>query len=102
MILGDSTMYNVTVTRKSEKELLIIVHGEDHAIGNMIVKEALKHPNVTYAAYRIPHPLQDRLEIYLSLKEGFDPVAVFKEVCSNIRRYLLEFRKEVEEKIIET
>jgi len=102
MILGDSTMYNVTVTRKSEKELLIIVHGEDHTIGNMIVKEALKHPNVTYAAYRIPHPLQDRLEIYLSVKEGCDPVAVFKEVCGNLRRYLLEFKKEVEEKIIET
>ena len=94
-------MREVRVVKKTERELLLEIWGEDHTLGNLIAKEALKHPDVTYAAYRIPHPLQDKLEIYITVKEGKDPGQVFIEVCDKIKEYLREFREKVEEKISE-
>ena len=94
-------MYEFRIVRRTDKELLIEMRGEDHTLGNLIAKEALKHPEVTYAAYRIPHPLQDKLELYISVKEGSDPIKVLEDICNRIKEYLEEFRREVEEKISE-
>ena len=94
-------MRDIKVVKKTDKELLLEIWGEDHTLGNLIAKEALNHPEVTYAAYRIPHPLQDKLEIYITVKEGSDPRKVLKEVCVRLKKYLEDFRREVEEKISE-
>lgn len=95
-------MRDLKILKKTDRELLIEIYGEDHTLGNLITKEALNHPSVTYASYNIPHPLQDKLLIYIAVKENSDSLVVFKEICLRIKEYLKEFRKEVEEKIIET
>ncbi|MEM1675217.1 MAG: DNA-directed RNA polymerase subunit L [Desulfurococcaceae archaeon] len=95
-------MRDFKILKRNERELLIEIQGEDHTLGNLIAKEALNHSSVAYASYNIPHPLQDKLLIYISVKEGSDPVVVFKEICFRIKDYLNEFRKEIEGKIVET
>lgn len=95
-------MREIKITKKSDRELLLEIRGEDHTLGNLIAKEALKHTDIEYAAYRIPHPLQDKLEIYIVVKKGRDPKKVLIEVCEQIKKYLQEFNKLVEEKISET
>jgi DNA-directed RNA polymerase subunit L len=94
-------MRDLRVVKKTDRELLLEIWGEDHTLGNMLAKEALRHPDVTYAAYRIPHPLQDKLELYITVKEGSDPGRVLKEVCDKLKEYLDQFYREVEEKISE-
>lgn len=91
----------VKVVKHSDRELILEIYGEDHTLGNMIAKEALKHPAVEYAAYRIPHPLQDKMEFYLVVKEGYDLGQVLVEVCEKLKQYLKEFRDKVEEVLSE-
>jgi len=92
---------DVKIVKRTDRELVLEIYGEDHTLGNMIAKEALNHPGVTYAAYRIPHPLQDLMELYLVVKEGYEPEKVLVEVCNKLKEYLVEFRRKVEETISE-
>ncbi len=87
------------VSRQAENEIVIEITGEDDTLGNLIAKEAMKHPKVVYASYRIPHPLQNRLEIVITVEKGVDIGEVLSEIVTNIKNILADFRKEVESKI---
>ncbi|MCD6301374.1 MAG: DNA-directed RNA polymerase subunit L [Staphylothermus sp.] len=87
------------VLRQAENEIVIEIGGEDDTLGNLIAKEAMKHPKVVYASYRIPHPLQNRLEIVITVEKGVDVGEVLSEIIKNIKDILADFRKEVESKI---
>ncbi len=87
------------VSRQAENEIVIEITGEDDTLGNLIAKEAMKHPKVVYASYRIPHPLQNRLEIVITVEKGVDIGEVLSEIVTNIKNTLADFRKEVESKI---
>lgn len=87
------------VSRQAENEIVIEITGEDDTLGNLIAKEAMKHPKVVYASYRIPHPLQNRLEIVITVEKGVDVGEVLSEIVTNIKNILADFKKEVESKI---
>lgn len=89
----------IKVLSKSKNELLIEVIGEDHTLGNLIAKEAIRHPRVKNAFYRVPHPLKNVVEIYILVEEGADLKSVVEDVCRNIKHSIEEFRKEIEAKI---
>lgn len=42
---------------------------QDHTIGNIIRHQLLRNPNITFAAYRTPHPLDRSVEIHVSSKD---------------------------------
>ncbi len=87
------------VLKQLENEIVIEITGEDDTLGNLIAKEAMKHPKVVYASYRIPHPLQNRLEIVITVEKGVDVGEVLSEIVTNIKNILADFKKEVESKI---
>jgi DNA-directed RNA polymerase subunit L len=87
----------VKVVSKSERELVLEITGEDHTLGNMLMREALKHPSVEYAAYRIPHPLKNIMEFTLVVKEGANLPAVLAEIISSLKNQIAEFKKAIEE-----
>ncbi len=89
----------IKVLRQTRDELVLEIMGEDDTLGNLISKEAMKHPKVLYSTYRIPHPLQNKLELTIKLKEGADPGEVLVEIVENIRKILNEFRREVSKKL---
>ncbi len=96
LLLGDICM-EVKVISKTERELILEITGEDHTLGNMLMKEALKHPNIEYAAYRIPHPLRNIMEFTIIVKEGASLSSVLTEIISKLKSEISEFRKLVEE-----
>jgi DNA-directed RNA polymerase subunit L len=85
------------VLRKTKNEIVLEIYGEDDTLGNMITKEAMRHPDVVYASYGIPHPLQNRLEIIINVREGADVGKTIIDIVENIRKVLREFRERVEE-----
>lgn len=89
----------VKVLSKGKNELLIEVVGEDHTLGNLVAKEAIKHPKVRNAYYRVPHPLRNTIEIYILVEDGADLKSVIEDICRNIKRSIDEFRREIEAKI---
>lgn len=88
---------NIKILSKTNRELILEIDGEDHTLGNMLMKEALKHPLVEYAAYRIPHPLKSSMEFIVVVKEGADLSIVLKDVISNLREQIKEFKNKIEE-----
>lgn len=90
----------VKVISKTDRELVLEIHGEDHTLGNLLAKEALRHPDVEYAAYRIPHPLRNYFEFTLIVKPGADPGNVLKEVVRNIKSQLEELRQLISSKVL--
>ena len=87
----------IRLVSKTNRELVLEIKGEDHTLGNMLMKEALRHPGVEYAAYRIPHPLRDIMEFTIVVKDGYDMSKVLKEVIDRLRAEISEFRAKVEE-----
>jgi DNA-directed RNA polymerase subunit L len=87
----------VRVVSKTDRELVLEIVGEDHTLGNMLMKEALKHPNVEYAAYRIPHPLRNIMEFTIIVKEGASLSNVLAEIISMLKSEVSEFKKLIEE-----
>lgn len=87
---------NVRVVSKSARELVLEIEGEDHTLGNILMKEALKHPGVEYASYRVPHPLRPILEFVIVVKNGEDLGKILKEVIDSLRKQLEEFKLAIE------
>lgn len=87
----------VRVVSRNERELVLEITGEDHTLGNMLMREALKHPSVEFAAYRIPHPLKNIMEFTLVVKEGANLPEVLAEIISKLKNQIAEFKKAIEE-----
>lgn len=87
----------IEVKKVSEKEVLLIVRGEGHTLGNLLAKQAMKHPHIVFASYRIPHPLQDRMEISIVVDENYSIDKALKEVISSIKDILGDLKKKIEE-----
>jgi DNA-directed RNA polymerase subunit L len=88
---------NIKVLSKTSRELVLEIEGEDHTLGNMLMKEALRHPLVEYAAYRTPHPLRSSIEFTIVVREGADLSSVLKDVISNLRSQITEFKSKIED-----
>jgi len=96
VFIGDICV-EVKVISKTDRELVLEIIGEDHTLGNMLMKEALRHPNVEYAAYRIPHPLRNIMEFTIIVKEGVNLPGVLAEIISKLKSEIGEFKKLIEE-----
>lgn len=88
---------DVKIVSKTDRELVLEICGEDHTLGDLLMKEALRHPSVEYAAYRILHPLKNVVEFVFVVKEGADMSTVLKDVIGRLRSGIGEFKRAVEE-----
>lgn len=88
---------NIKVLSKTSRELVLEIEGEDHTLGNMLMKEALRHPLVELATYRTPHPLRSSIEFTIVVREGADLSSVLKDVISNLRNQITEFKSKIED-----
>ena len=87
-------MGKIEVKKLENTELELVVHDEDHTIGNLIVKLAENKPGVTYVAYRIEHPLIPRLIITLMTDGSRSAIEVLKETLYEIKSLSKQFRDE--------
>ncbi|MEM4931830.1 MAG: DNA-directed RNA polymerase subunit L, partial [Desulfurococcaceae archaeon] len=84
------------IISRTDREIKLEITGEDHTLGNLLVKEALVHPDVEYASYRMPHPLKNAIEFTLIVKEKASISKTLNDIITNIQRELEEFRRLVE------
>lgn len=84
------------IISKSEREVKLEIIGEDHTLGNLLVKEALLHPDVEYASYRMPHPLKNMIEFTLVVRENSNVAKTLSDIIRSIQSDLNEFRRLLE------
>ncbi len=90
----------VRILKKEGSLVEFELPGEDHSLPNLIVKLALKRPEVDYAAYNIPHPLVGSPRIVVRVREG-EPLDVVRSIVEEIIALSREFREKIEERLKE-
>ncbi len=68
------------------------VNGETHTLFNALRIELLNDKDVEFAAYKIEHPLFDRIEFVVRTKTS-DPVDAIRKAVNRIRRCLSTMKK---------
>ncbi len=90
----------VEVRKLTDKEIVLKLHGEDHTLGNLVAKLALRHPNVTMAAYQIEHPLEGSPIIRIVTDGSKDALEVLREVLREAIDYVDAVIQEIERKVM--
>ncbi|RMZ89080.1 hypothetical protein DV736_g3690, partial [Chaetothyriales sp. CBS 134916] len=57
---------------------------EDHTMGNLLRDRLLQHPHVTFAAYKIPHPLFATVELRVQTDGVVSPKQALQASCSDL------------------
>ena len=65
----------------------IVIHAEDHTLGNLIssylkklfIVTKMKGELLSFASYKLPHPLEEKIVIIIGFKEGIDLNGLFRE-----------------------
>jgi len=89
----------VELRKLARNEVVIRLAGEDHTLGNLIAKMALRHPNVKMAAYTIEHPLNGSPVIRIITDGRKDSIVVLREVLSEARSLSLQLLKVLESRV---
>lgn len=87
----ESEKGKLVLKKKAENRIELVLRGEDHTMANLIVKLAIRKPHVTYAAYRIDHPLVGEPIVIIATDGKRDPLDVLSEVMMDIVKLSDEF-----------
>ncbi|CAA9990650.1 DNA-directed RNA polymerase 2, putative [Plasmodium knowlesi strain H] len=71
---------------------------EDHTIGNLIKQALCQDPQVTFAAYRQPHPLQNTIEITIKPK-GYAGVKLLSDNVNSLLSDVSQLRETFKKKV---
>ncbi|XP_042904194.1 DNA-directed RNA polymerase II subunit RPB11-a [Parasteatoda tepidariorum] len=81
---------------------IFTVNKEDHTLGNMIKNQLLKDPNVLFAGYKNPHPLEYKFLLRVQTVMEYSPQEAFTNAITDLisELSLLEerFKEAVREK----
>lgn len=77
-------MSSITIEQNGKEAKKYKFSLESHTFGNLISRELQKHKHVKFAAYNIPHPLEDKMELSVMTKRGIDPTEVLRSASSSL------------------
>eukprot|EP01070_Trichotokara_eunicae_P008311 Trichotokara_eunicae@DN5710_c0_g1_i3.p1 len=53
--------------------MMFMMHLEDHTLGGILRTQLLRDPAVLFAGYRVPHPLEHKIELRVQTQESTTP-----------------------------
>ena len=62
-----------------------VILREDHSIGNLMRTQLHRDETVTFAGYRIPHPLEAKLLVKLSTNGSKTPIVAAKDAITQLK-----------------
>ncbi|KZT04495.1 RBP11-like subunits of RNA polymerase [Laetiporus sulphureus 93-53] len=62
----------------------IKVMKQDHTLGNLIRAQLLSMPQILFAGYKVPHPLQPYFLIKIQTDGSITPTAVLEQACTKL------------------
>lgn len=81
---------------------IFTVNKEDHTLGNALRTQLLKDPQVIFAGYKIPHPLEHKFVLRIQTTPDYSPQEAFTNAITDLisEVSLLEerFREAIKEK----
>lgn len=77
---------------KMDNEGIIEMYNQDHTMGNLIMEGLLKHENIQYATYRMPHPLERKIILQYKVIKG-EFKKIFKDMTEDYTKIFEKISK---------
>lgn len=71
---------------KAANAKLYTMWHEDHTLGNALRMELLRNPEVLFAGYKVPHPLDHMLELRIQTTPKSSPDKALADACNNLQK----------------
>lgn len=75
---GDTRRIHYEVDVRQEQSGIFTIWLEDHTVGHALRRVLHKNPNVIFAGYRIPHPLEHKMVIRVQTRNKETPIGAMK------------------------
>uniref|UniRef100_A0A1I7YPS8 Probable DNA-directed RNA polymerase II subunit RPB11 n=1 Tax=Steinernema glaseri TaxID=37863 RepID=A0A1I7YPS8_9BILA len=100
MLFPGEEKISYTRDTKVPNSINFTIMKEDHTLGNMIKYQLLKNKDVLFAGYRVPHPLEHRVDIRVQTTPRTTPIKAFlqalRELQEEVTSLHAQFVKEAE------
>nr|CAD7200091.1 unnamed protein product [Timema douglasi] len=80
---------------------IFTINKEDHTLGNMIRNQLLKDPNVLFAGYKLPHPLEHKFILRIQTTPDYTPQDALTSAITDLLAELSLFEERFKEAIKE-
>ncbi|XP_017773284.1 PREDICTED: DNA-directed RNA polymerase II subunit RPB11 [Nicrophorus vespilloides] len=80
---------------------IFTINKEDHTLGNMIRNQLLKDPNVLFAGYKLPHPLEHKFVIRIQTTSDYSPQEALMHAIRDLMAELSLFQERFSEAVKE-
>ncbi|CAH1399938.1 DNA-directed RNA polymerase II subunit RPB11 [Halyomorpha halys] len=91
----------VETDTKVPNAAIFTINKEDHTLGNMIRNQLLKDPQVLFAGYKLPHPLEHKFLIRIQTINTTTPQKVLEDAIKDLISELSLFEERFKEAIKE-
>lgn len=75
---GDTRRIHYEVDVRQEQSGIFTIWLEDHTVGHALRRVLHRNPNVIFAGYRIPHPLEHKMVIRVQTRNKETPIMAMK------------------------
>lgn len=86
---------------ETDRKARYVIEGEDHTLGNLLEKTLTTINGVVVAYYESPHPLENKIIVYIETDGSIKPREALKKALERILEMNEEFRKLYLEKLRE-
>lgn len=72
--------------------LTVVLHEEDHTIGNSLKHIICQMPDVEFCGYNVPHPLEDKIVMRVQTNNDVSAIKVFTEALGQLQSVFASIR----------
>ena len=103
-------LFSPLIRYASKPEIFPILHAlskiiylfqEDHTLGNMIRCQLLKDPNILFAGYKNPHPLENKFILRIQTTSDYTPQDALRNAITDLISELSLFEERFKESVRE-
>uniref|UniRef100_A0A915C1V9 DNA-directed RNA polymerase I subunit D n=2 Tax=Parascaris TaxID=6254 RepID=A0A915C1V9_PARUN len=84
---------NPEALQKDPTNLTVILHEEDHTIGNSLKHILCKMAEVEFCGYNVPHPLEDKILVRVQTRRGVSAASVLIEALDQLELVFASIRQ---------
>lgn len=84
LLLGGEKKITITKDTKVPNAAQFVVNKEDHTLGNLLRAQLLRDPQVLFAGYKVPHPLEHKFVLRVQTTPDYSPQEAFTNAITDL------------------
>lgn len=83
--------------KKILNSIELVIEGETHTLANLVTEKLLKDERCIFSAYKVLHPLQEKVNIKVTASKGCDVILLVTETLQSLAREIEECKNKLNE-----